>query len=82
MPRTKRKCMKCYTFMCLGFGVGFWDWGKHFLYWGFGRWHFFIGVLSLYQAALLEKLFGGTVDRKDYSTETKAKAAYFRQTVF
>ena len=28
--------------MCLGVGVG----GEQFLYWGFGQWHFVIGVLS------------------------------------
>ena len=27
-------------------GWDFWGWGKHFLYWGFGQWHFVIGVLS------------------------------------
>ena len=27
-------------------GLGFWGWGEHFLYWGFGQWHFVIGVLS------------------------------------
>ena len=42
MPRTKRQCIKCHWFMCLGF----WGWGEHFLYWGFGQWHFVIGILS------------------------------------
>ena len=27
-------------------GLGFWGWGEHFRYWGFGCWHFVIGVLS------------------------------------
>ena len=39
MPRTKRQCMKCHWFMCLGVGV--WGWGEHFLYWGFGQWLWF-----------------------------------------
>ena len=35
------------TDLCVwGLGLGFWGWGEHFLYWGFGRWHFVIGVLS------------------------------------
>ena len=25
---------------------GFWGLGEHFLFWGFGQWHFVIGVLS------------------------------------
>ena len=67
--------------MCLGFEVGVLGSGQTFFILGFWamvfcHWHF-----VRYQAAYLEKPFGGTVDRKDYSTETKAKAA-FRQTVF
>ena len=42
MPWTKRRCMKCHWLMCLGFK----GWGEHFLYRGFGQWHFVIGVLS------------------------------------
>ena len=41
MPQTTRQCMKCHRFS--NFGV--WGWGEHFLYKGFGRWHFDIGVL-------------------------------------
>ena len=68
--------------MCLGFGKGF----------GIGASIFCIGVLGdgilslaffpyikqhFWKSCLVELL-----DRKDYSTETKAKAAYFRQIVF
>ena len=27
-------------------GLGFWGWGEHLLYWGSGQWHFVIEVLS------------------------------------
>ena len=36
-----RQCMKCHRFMCLGIG----GLGEYFLYWGFGQWHFVIGIL-------------------------------------
>ena len=34
-------------------GLGLWGCGDHFLYCGFGQWHFVIGVLSQDQPPLL-----------------------------
>ena len=35
-------------------GLRFWGWGEHFLYWGFGQWHFVIGVLFRDQLKMMQ----------------------------